>query len=352
MEVRDIRPVRDPVVVIREHLATWDTPFVELDVFGTDDPRAIAAAVDEFARAQLGAGVAGYLLQVASISSTHCVELDDGRRLVIKVKPPAETNPSLPLDRASLEAITQAQSHLAASGFPCPMPVLGPTPLARGLATVERYMADGEHRDAHDPVVRRLLAEGLAEHMAILEPLVATSALSHFQMPPGRLFPHPHSRLFHPSDAVDDTGCVQDLARRARAIAESIASPPCLGHCDWRTEHVRFDGDRIVATYDWDSLGVLPRTRIVGVDAHGHTADWQQDAIPHLPTYDGIVGFIEDFARAATAPFTADEHRAARAWAAYWIAYSAWITIQPGQRTWAPDSWPLLLRDCGERLLA
>jgi hypothetical protein len=344
--------VRDPATVIQEHLAAWETPFVELDIFGSDDAGQIAEAVDRFARAQLGARVAGYLFQVASVSSTHGVQLDDGRQLVIKVRPPAETNPDLPCDRASLEEIVAAQRFLAAAGYPCPTPIRGPVPLARGLATVETYLPAGERRDAHDARVRSLLAASLGAHLAILDPLVSTARLSHFQIPADRLFPQPHSKLFHPSDAAEDTGWVQDLARRARGLAEAIPSRPRLGHCDWRTEHVGFRGDDIVATYDWDSLAVLPETRIIGVDAHGHTTDWSQQQTRQLPTYEGIVGFIEDYERARPAPLSVDERRGARAWAAYWIAYGAWITIDPGTRAWPEDSWPALLRDCGEKLLS
>ena len=344
--------VRDPVTVIREHLAQWDTPFVELDVFGTDDAGSIAEAVDRFTREHLGARVAGYLFQTASVSSTHGVELDDGRRVVIKVKPPPETNPDLPLDRTSLEAIVAAQRHLAAAGYPAPTPILGPVVLARGLATVETYLPPGEARSGHDAGVRGLLAAGLHDHMAILEPLLSNPRLTHLELPADRLFPQPHSKIFQPSEAAEDTGWVRDLARRARDRAEATVSRPRLGHCDWRVEHVQLRGNDIVATYDWDSLAVAPEIRIVGVDAHGHTADWSQEAIRRVPTYDGIVGFIADYERARAAPFSAGERRGARAWAAYWIAYGAWISIAPGQRDWPDDSWPALLRDCGEALLS
>jgi hypothetical protein len=342
---------RDPVTVIQEELDTWETPFVELDAFGTADAGRIVATIDAFAREQLGAGVTGYLFYSASIGSTHGIELEDGRRVVIKVRPPAESNPYLPLDRGSLEKVVVAQRYLADAGYPCPTPLLGPVVLARGLATVESWLAPGEIRDGHDVRVRSLLAAGLHEHAAILEPLVASATTAHFDVPRDRLFPQPHSKLFRPCDADQDIGWVRDLARRARQIAEAVPSRPRLGHCDWRVEHVRFQGDRIVATYDWDSLALVPEIRMVGVDAHGHTADWSQDAVRRVPTYDGILGFIADYERARETPFTAAEHRGARAWAAYWIAYGAWISIQPGDRDWPDDSWPALLRACGELLL-
>jgi hypothetical protein len=331
--------MRDAVTVIAEHLAGWETPFVERDIFGCVDPEHIAAAIDAFVKKELGAGVAGYLFQVTSVSSVHGIVLDDGREIVIKAKPPAETNPDLPLDRASLEAIVAAQHHLAAAGFACPRPLLGPVPLGNGLATVETYLAPGE------PATREALARGLVEHMRLLEGMHAP-ALRHFET--DQLFPQPHSKLFQPSEAA--TVWVRDLARRARAIAEAEPSPVQLGHCDWRIEHVRVRDGAIVATYDWDSLVVSPETRIVGVDAHGHMADWSQDVARCTPTYEQIVAFIDEYERARPRPFTAGERRATRAWTAYFIAYGAWISIKPGE-AWTPESWAGVLEDCGERLL-
>jgi hypothetical protein len=332
--------MRDAVAVIAEHLAAWETPFVELDIFGTADPSEILAAIDGFVRGTMRASIAGYLFQATSISSVHGVVLDDGREVVVKAKPPASTNPDLPLDRAALEAIAAAQRALHASGFPCPQPLVGPSPLGAGLATIETYLPPA------DPAPRPVLARGLVDQMQLL--VERPSALQRFTLPPDRVFAQPHSKLFRPSEA--DTAWVRELARRARMIAEAEPSPLVLAHADWRVEHVHVRGDRIVATYDWDSLAVLPEMRIVGIDAHGHLADWSQTARRNTPTYDDVVGFIADYEAARGRVFTAGERRAARAWAAYFIAYQAWITIEPGA-PWAADSWAGVLEATGERLL-
>ena len=130
-----------------------------------------------------------------------------------------------------------------------------------------------------------------------------------------------------------------------------MPSPPVLGHCDWRVEHLRFSGERLVASYDWDSLATRAETCVVGVNAHGHTADWSQAQTRRVPTPEGIPGFIADYERARGRRFTGAEHHAARAWAVYWIAYGAWISITPGSTDWPDDSWPALLQQCGELLL-
>jgi hypothetical protein len=49
--------VLDPVEAIRTEIQTWDSPFVELDCFGTDNAERVAAIVNEFCRAHLGSGI-------------------------------------------------------------------------------------------------------------------------------------------------------------------------------------------------------------------------------------------------------------------------------------------------------
>jgi hypothetical protein len=124
-----------------------------------------------------------------------------------------------------------------------------------------------------------------------------------------------------------------------------------LAHHDFRVEHLRFNGDRIVATYDWDSVALRSEAQLVGGNAHGFTADWSQEEIRRVPMYEDIVGFIADYEEERGKSFTAEERSATHAWAAYWIAYGAWISIQPNETSWPDDSWPALLMNCGERLL-
>jgi len=344
--------ITSPVDAIAASLSEWEIPFPELDVFGTSDPEAIATMVVAFVRNHLGSGVQGYIFCTSSVGSTHGLVLEDGRRLVLKARPPPDTNPNLPLDRHSLEQVVRVQRYLCDKGYPCPAPIMDPAPLGQGLATIETYRGEGECRDAHDPSVRRVIARALYEHGRLLRPLAHEISLRHFAPPTDKLFPQPHSKLFHPLSEGPDIEWVLDLGRRARDLGESVRSEPILAHHDFRVEHLRFDGDRIVSTYDWDSVALRTEVDLVGGNAHGFTADWSQEKIRRVPTYEDILGFIADYEEVRAHTFTRSEHRAIRAWAAYWIAYGAWISIQPGDSGWDDDSWPALLADCGEKLLS
>ena len=229
------------------------------------------------------------------------------------------------------------------------MPVCEARALGRGVATVEEYLPPGERRFADNPEVRRLIAVGLAEHMARLAHRTNPELPIRDKLSPN-LFPQPHSKLFNPSEA--DTVWVREIATRARELAVNTPSPLRIGHCDWRVEHVGFDGDELVSSYDWDSLRVAPEIQIVGTNARGHTADWTQSEYRRVPPPESVVGFIDDYSAARETPLTEEEKRGARAWAVYGIAYGAWITIAPGETSWPEDSYAALLQEAGESLLA
>jgi hypothetical protein len=53
--------LHDPIELIQRNLGEWETPYVELDIFGTGDAQRIVKTVDAFCRAHLGSRFAGYL---------------------------------------------------------------------------------------------------------------------------------------------------------------------------------------------------------------------------------------------------------------------------------------------------
>ncbi len=164
--------------------------------------------------------------------------------------------------------------------------LLGPTPLARGLATVEEFHDRGEHGDAFQPSCRRIIAYGFAELIDLLRACdVDATGLRHFDRGAG-LYPQPHGKIFDFDATAAGAEWIDDFARRARR-GEIAGGSRVLGHADWRVEHLRFENGKIVATYDWDSLAFRPETGLVAVSEHGFTADWSRD-VRRIPTGDDI----------------------------------------------------------------
>jgi hypothetical protein len=348
-----MRTICDPVEAIQEEIETWDYPFVEMDCFGTDNAERIAELVNDFCYTHLGGGTHGYFFYRASIGSTHGIQLEDGRNVVIKVRPPPETNPNLTLDRGSLEVICAVMTWLAERNYPCPRILLGPTPLARGLATVEEFIDRGDRGDGFQPKYRQIIASGLAELIELLRSFKGdVSCLKHFRRGDS-LYPQPHSKLFDFGKTAMGAEWIDEFAKRARA-AEAHEGKPVLGHADWRIEHLRFQDGRIVASYDWDSLAFRSETELVGLSAHGFTADWSLEGVRRIPTAADIRAFVADYEAARGQPFSKRDRQSLFAHCVYFIAYGARCThsLAPDKTEWEDDTWPFLLRTEGEAILS
>jgi hypothetical protein len=69
-------------------------------------------------------------------------------------------------------------------------------------------------------------------------------------------------------------------ARRPASRTRPTQAPRALGHGAWHVEHVRLEGTRAVAVYEWDSLMEAPEQVLVGCAVGGFTADWSVDDPP------------------------------------------------------------------------
>lgn len=155
------------------------------------------------------------------------IELKDGRRAVIKARPPLQTNPAIPLGRRALEGVIAVMYELADSGFPCPRTLLSPRPMGRGGATVEEMIEDGGRGDGLDPRCQRMIAEGLAQVLALLRDASDEYGYLAWSSLGKSLYPEPHSKLFDFEATAGGAEWIDDFARRARA-ANSFEAQPVL----------------------------------------------------------------------------------------------------------------------------
>jgi aminoglycoside phosphotransferase (APT) family kinase protein len=241
---------------------------------------------------------------------------------------------------------------LADRGYPCPGTILGPTPLGKGLATVEEFLEKGERGNGFEPECRRVIASSFAELIDVLRSFEGeVSCLNHFKRSES-LHAQPHSKLFDFEKTAKGAEWIDAFAERARRL-EAHNGKPMLAHADWRVEHLRFQDGKIVATYDWDSLAFRPETELVGISAHGFTADWTFENVPRIPTADDIRAYVADYERARGRTFSKHERKSLFATCVYCIAYGARCThsLQPDKTEWEENTWPYLLRTEGEVLL-
>ena len=339
----------EPNNVIEAHLVESEDLFVEQAIFGTVDSTEIARNVDAFCLAELGSRIAGYLFYESSQGSVIGVQLADNRRVVVKAHPPSQSP-------GFLAAVFRVQSHLANHGFPCPRPISGPMPLARGYAVVEELVDDGVYADAHEPSIRSTMAGtlywlvDLTRNLTSL-PGLRPGMLSRFM--PRRLWPTPHSKIFDFEATAQGSEWIDRIASKARQhLLSSSAGEDVIGHTDWSVKHFRFVDGMVRVIYDWDSLALEKEPIIVGDAARGFTMTWHLD-VPVTPTLDELWAFVEEYEAARGAVFTTAERATIASAAAYALAYTARCEncFDPAATNYPAGSFREALSGYGEALL-
>jgi hypothetical protein len=291
---------------------------VEELVFGTRDLDEIDSVVDRLCVLELGSPVSEVLFRATSVGVVLGVLLRDGRRVVVKAHQPRES-------QARLRAVHKIQRELHQAGLPCPEPLVGPVLLANGHATVETLLDDGEFRDTHDPGCRELIAQALAQHLAITGRRPAPEALSGgwSLFDDDRLWPaHAHSPVFDFNATSAGAEWIDALGARAKA-AISHGGLRIAGHSDWSGKHFRFAEARITVIYDWDSLAASPEVALVGVAAMTYTTRFDLPGVPRAPSPDEMCAFLDEYSAAREVPLSRPERAEIAAHGLLLAAYTA-----------------------------
>jgi hypothetical protein len=316
----DVRVVDSVEQVIAAHHARWDTNLVDSKVFGTGDPREMAAIIDRLCRDELGAGAREGLFYGASAGCVLGVRLNDGREVVIKAYQERWQAPFL-------HAVQAVQAHAARNGIPCAAPLRKPTALVPGRpcqAVVESYRPDPGLQPFASAPERRVSAAGLARQIAVCRELAALPELADHPLrrSTGGLYGEPHSPLFDFAGTAAGAGWIDAIAAPAVVLRDADERPPVVAHTDWSARNVRLNDDGLLAVYDWDSAALVPESTAVGQAA----MTWSVTADPggtEFPKAPDISGFIADYEEAAGYRLDDEQWRAAGAAAAYTLAYTA-----------------------------
>jgi Phosphotransferase enzyme family len=130
-------------------------------VFGEVTEDDVTAWLDRHLRQRLAAGVQQVLVRTGRLAAVYGLRLTDGTEVVAKVH-----RGNVGIRR--LAAAVACQRILAAAGFPCPKPLDGPVATGPRVVVLESWLDAGEVGDAHQPAIRRSMAQALAQQMKLL----------------------------------------------------------------------------------------------------------------------------------------------------------------------------------------
>jgi hypothetical protein len=256
---------------------------------------------------RLRSPVARELFETGYLSAVIGIELQDGRRAVLKVRPWADR----------LVGCGRVHAALYSQGYPCPKPLTAVEKLAGWAISAEALVEDyTQLAPTSDSPAR--FADALS---ALIDSAPAFDASALEPAPPwadweGRdrlgLWPAPDDR---PADLnALDRSWIDTVAVTARDFLVSEPSDPVVGHLDWYSANLGWRDRELVAVFDWDSVGAQPVATIAGLAAAvwpatggpGEEADLQQTE-----------AFLDRFR--STRPGWSDEDDR-RAWAAgLWV---------------------------------
>jgi hypothetical protein len=263
-----------------------------------------ADALAAWCTRRLGSPPAAELFEAGHLSLVKGLRLANGRDVVVKVRP----------DAPRLAGCSVVHRALWAAGFPCPEPLVDAQPLAGFVASAEALVPhtdepppDGELPALSAAALARLVA--LAPAPGAVPSLAPSPSWTGWDRGGEELWPAPEDR------DVDLNACPEPqwLARVAAAVRDRLrryAGEPVVGHGDWHEENVRWQGTRLLAVYDWDSVICQPEPAVAGLAAAGFVGI----EAPRLAGVDESAAFLEAYERAAGRRWTAADREAS--WAA------------------------------------
>ncbi len=308
----------DPRIVdlIEAQQQRWGDSHTLEAIFGAIGAARIASWYERVCVAVLRSPVSRGLFFGASAGCVAGLELAAGGQVAIKAY-----QPRWRLD--ALRAVSTAQQRLSLAGFACPAPVVAPLLFEGVVASIDSLLPD--------PGMRLLemdemsdSARSLAQSISLLRDEDATPWLGEHALdrPSGSLYPIPHNPLFDFTLKAQEAAWIDELAVAALDAQDRDETPPQMLHGDWSARNIRIVDHRLVASYDWDSLGAFRESKGVGIAAATWRSTGEIDD-PPAPGADEISAYLEAYVEATGRSRSRQWRIAAMGSALYTLAYTA-----------------------------
>lgn len=302
--------------LIEAHHQRWGDSSTQVATFGAIDAQGVASWYERICVTALRSSVSRGVFFGASAGCVVGVELADGRQVVIKAY-----QPRWRLD--ALQAVSTAQLRLSLAGFACPVPTVPPLQFEGVVASIDFFLPDPGMRllDMNEMADS---AGSLAQAISILRDEDAKPWMDKHAMDraSGSLYPIPHNPVFDFSLKVEEAAWIDELAAAALDAQNRDDAQPRMLHGDWSARNIRIVNHRLVASYDWDSLGAFRESKGVGIAA----AAWRSNGEmydPPAPNSDEIGAYLEAYIEATDGSRSRQWRIAAMGSALYTLAYTA-----------------------------
>jgi Phosphotransferase enzyme family len=226
----------------------------------TRRPAVDVDALAEWCTRWLGAPPGAELFGTGNLSAVIGLRLADGREVVVKVRP------SIP----RLGGCAVVHRALWRVGFPCPEPLVDLQPLNGYAASAEALVPDVDQPP--DDGLAALSAAALARLVeeapdpGLVPSLTPSPSWVGWDHTESGLWPTPED-FDADLNAYPEPQWLDRVASAARKRLRACARDPVIGHGDWHPENLRWQGPKLIAVHDWDSVICQPEPAIAGFAA-------------------------------------------------------------------------------------
>jgi hypothetical protein len=217
-----------------------------------------AAELAKWCRSALGSGVAETQFERGNLSRVLGVTLVDGREVVIKIR----------RWESRLLGCVAVQRELARAGYPCPAPLSAVDRVGGWAVNAEALVRGGRQRepslgaDAYALLLRRLIAAASTPaEVPTLKPAPPWTAWDHCG---AGTWPDRDDRGMN-LNLFEGPVWIDSAAAKVRDALSRYTAPLRIGHGDWESQNIRWNGNDPLVVHDWDSVIAQPEAAIVGL---------------------------------------------------------------------------------------
>lgn len=288
------------------------------------------AELAKWCQSSLGSGIAETQFELGNLSRVLGVTLADDREVVIKIRS---------WENRLLGCIA-VQRQLARAGYPCPAPITAVEQIDGWAVHAEALVHGGGQRDpslgadAYAVLLQRLLAAAPeAECIPTLAPSPPWTAWDHGG---AGTWPDRDDRGLN-LNLFEGPLWIDSAAQNVREALSRYTAPLRVGHGDWESQNIRWNGNDPLVVHDWDSAIAQPEATIVGLAA----AVWAaQGARGGAATVAQTEEFIDAYMRTA-------KHWTVQDCAAAWTA-GLWVRLFNAKKDATEGGGPQLDRLASE----